>query len=610
MNTRNYGTSGYHPSHALRSQKKHPQKEHKPKPDWMKTAAKWVAGILGAILTITWLFLGDFSFMMTKFPSFTGFPFGSRTYIVIFQNNYELRPTGGFISTYGTLKFSHGVYSGIEFFDVYGEIDDHDYIEPPLVLATLLDDETYEGHTFRDANFDPDFTLTKDELIKFYQITNPDERIDGVIAADFTFLETLVGLYEPIYVEGYELTEDNLFETLSTAVSDIDRHNEEALAERKGITSPLVKAIIKKTVLLPWRIKTVLNVLYLGFEEKHVLASFERSGLMKAFAKRNWDGALPQSDAGDFLVVNDANYGGMKSNRYTTRDVKYELDVSDKTDVLGNPVINAKVTVTLSHEGIWNIPLSGMYTGFLRVMIPLGSEVILGSTISEDREDSYVLGELVEVEPGSEVTYTYEYELPEYVWTNDIYNLHLHKQPGTDADHYEVVVRVPQGKSLDSELFDVRENVGFFETNLLSDVNLSFKVLEDENPPHIVMHEITAFNEITLVFNEAMATDYAGDALNYEIVDMDYENSDVTDSIFIDNIIVDGAAIILQTKGMTTQDEERYEVNLRNLRDTNGNTIDPNPRTVTVIQRGIEINEKIEDTTDELTPDPETEDNG
>jgi len=61
---------------------------------------------------------------------------------------------------------------------------------------------------------------------------------------------------------------------------------------------------------------------------------------------------------------------------------------------------------------------------------------------------------------------------------------------------------------------------------------------------------------------------------------------------------------------MTTQDEERYEVNLRNLRDTNGNTIDPNPRTVTVIQRGIEINEKIEDTTDELTPDPETEDNG
>lgn len=138
----------------------------------------------------------------------------------------------------------------------------------------------------------------------------------------------------------------------------------------------------------------MLSLLAQGFEEKHVLAAFERSGLKKAFAKRNWDGALPKSDAGDFLVVNDANYGGMKSNRYLTRDIQYELDVTKATDVLGNPVINATVSITLSHEGIWNVPLSGTYTGYLRTMIPLGAEITSGSTITEDREDSYVLGEL------------------------------------------------------------------------------------------------------------------------------------------------------------------------------------------------------------------------
>ena len=32
--------------------------------------------------------------------------------------------------------------------------------------------------------------------------------------------------------------------------------------------------------------------------------------MAKSFAYRNWDGALPQSDLGDVLAINEANYGG------------------------------------------------------------------------------------------------------------------------------------------------------------------------------------------------------------------------------------------------------------------------------------------------------------
>ncbi len=537
--------------------------------------------------------------MMWRYASFTGFPFGSRDYIVLFQNNYELRPTGGFISTYGVLEFNHGIYGGINFQDVYGDIDEHEYVEPPLVLSALLEDENYMGHTFRDANFDPDFTVSADDIIDFYKLTNPDARIDGVIAADFAFLETLVAKYEPLYVEGYELTEDNLFETLSTAVSDIDRHSEEELANRKNITSPLVKKIITKTIILPWRVKSMLNTLAQGFEEKHVLAAFTRSGMAKSFAKRNWDGAMPQSDAGDFLAINDANYGGMKSNRYLTHDVQYELEVTDSKDVLGNPVINASVSVTLSHEGGWNTPLSGSYTGYLRTMVPLGAEIVEGGSVSEDRTDSEVLGEMIELQPGESVTYTYSYELPEYVWVDGKYYLHLHKQPGTIADHYRVIVRVPEGMTLDAPLFDVRENIAFFETNLLTDMNLDFITIEDESPPRVVSHELTDLNEITIVFNEAVSVDYAGDALNYEIVDMNYENADITDEIYITNIRVDGSIVTITTSGITAQSSERYEVTLRGIRDSKGNIIDPNPRTVTVVQEEV----IIEPTTDTETTD-------
>lgn len=546
--------------------------------------------IAAVLLFLAWLSMGEFRFLFWRFPSLTGFPFGNRTYLVLFQNNYELRPTGGFISTYGELHFSHGLYTGLDFYDVYGSIDDHDYVAPPLVMGALLSGEGYQGATFRDANFDPDFRLSKDELIRFYQMTNPDTQIDGVVAADFTFLEELVGLYEPLEVDGYSLTQKNLFETLSSAVSDIDRHNEEALANRKNITGPLVKSIITKSVILPWRLFTIRDLVAEGFEEKHLLAAFNRSGLQSSFHYRAWDGALPQSDLGDFLVVNEGNFGGMKSDRYITRDIRYELDILSQSDVRGNPVVDATVTVTLSHEGGYNTPLSGPYKGYLRTMIPLGSDIVQGASVTEDRDDVYVLGEMVEMAPGESVSYTYKYRLPEYVWSNGTYYLHLQKQPGTNADDYKVVVRVPQGMSIDSEEFSVRENVAFFGTNLNKDTNLNFSLAGDENPPRIVSHEITAMNEVTVVFNESLNVEHAGDPMNYQVMDMNYANADITDEIHIDSIRVDGSAVILTLSGMTEQPEERYELKLRGITDTHGNDITPDPRTVTVVQRA-----KIED---------------
>ena len=141
--------------------------------------------------------------------------------------------------------------------------------------------------------------------------------------------------------------------------------------------------------------------------------------------------------------------------------------------------------------------------------------------------------------------------------------------------------------TLSSDSFDVRENIAFFDTKLTTDTNLSFSILEDESAPRIVMHEITAMNEITVVFNEPLNVDHASDLLNFDVVDTNYENAEITDDLRIVSIRVDGAAIILTTEGMTDQLEERYEVILRGLTDTKGNVIDPNPRSVTVVQRDL-----------------------
>ncbi len=611
------GISGYQPSDhsqnrplhrqpAVEPKEKAPQKPKTPRPFWQRIRNIAIA-LLAVAFFLLWLFLGPFRFMLWRAPSFTGFPFGTRTYLVLFQNNYELRPTGGFISSYGELTFSHGLFTGMEFHDVYAKIDDHPYQEPPLVMGTLLEDSNYTGYSFRDANFDPDFRLTQTELTEMYQLTNPDARIDGVLAVDFTFLERWVGLFEPVSVEGQSLTEDNLFETLSSLASDVDRHNEEALATRKNITSPLIKKLLIKTLIFPWRTHAFLELLAQGFTEKHVLATFTRSGLASSFRDRNWDGALPQSDMGDFLVVNEGNYGGMKSDRYLMRDVQYELEVTDQKDILGNPVVKATVSITLSHEGGNNIPLSGPYKGYLRVLLPRGSQILQGSDITEDREDSEVLGQIVQLAPGESVTYTYSYELPEYVWSNDTYYLHLHKQPGTLGDHYRVIVHVPEGMSLTAPGMDVRENVAFLDTPLLTDLNLNFSLIEDTKPPRIVSNEMTALNQITLIFNEFLSSQEAGDPLNYQVVDLDTTNAGTTDEVTVSSVRVDGNIVILTTTGMTAQDEEFYSVIFRGLSDQKGNAQTPNPRTVTVVQRNLAaaLEEPLE--TEVLEEEPSSE---
>ena len=82
---------------------------------------------------------------------------GARRYLVIAQNPAELRPTGGFLGTYGILTLDDGRIASLEFHDVY-TLDDQQgmpYQEPPEELAAyLLGRGSWE---LADANWSPDF---------------------------------------------------------------------------------------------------------------------------------------------------------------------------------------------------------------------------------------------------------------------------------------------------------------------------------------------------------------------------------------------------------------------------------------------------------------------
>ncbi len=115
-----------------------------------------------------------------SFPALLGFE-GKREYVVLFQNNMELRPGGGFIGSYGLVKLDKGRVTDFTVHDVYdadGKLSTH--IDPPYGLQRYMGAK----HWFlRDSNFAIDFPQDAKQAETFLQLET-GENVDGVIAID------------------------------------------------------------------------------------------------------------------------------------------------------------------------------------------------------------------------------------------------------------------------------------------------------------------------------------------------------------------------------------------------------------------------------------------
>ncbi len=142
-----------------------------------------------------------------------------RTYLILFINNTELRPGGGFIGSYAVTKFDH---SRPEILKIEGtEIIDNNAsgigATPTPPLAKYLGLKTWQ---FRDSNWSPDFPTDARKALEFYKAEHGflADDISGVIALTPNVFEEILKLVGPLNVEGINFTSDNFTETLEYEV--------------------------------------------------------------------------------------------------------------------------------------------------------------------------------------------------------------------------------------------------------------------------------------------------------------------------------------------------------------------------------------------------------
>ncbi|MBU0648945.1 DUF4012 domain-containing protein, partial [Patescibacteria group bacterium] len=110
----------------------------------------------------------DFAIPLFKIvPHFAGYP-ESKNYLVLFSNNTELRPSGGFLGTYGLLKVADGEIISFNTHDIYaidGPAESFLRVAPPPPLVKYLKADAW---FMRDSNWSPDFPTSAEKALWFY----------------------------------------------------------------------------------------------------------------------------------------------------------------------------------------------------------------------------------------------------------------------------------------------------------------------------------------------------------------------------------------------------------------------------------------------------------
>lgn len=422
-------------------------------------------------------------------PPIVGYP-GEKTYLFLLQNNTEMRPTGGFIGTYGMLKLENGnirTFTTNNIYNLDNGVKNTLYVTPPWQFTQ------YMGTTqwfMRDSNWSPDFPTTAQKAEEFYALESSDDTsFDGVISVTPTFIQSLLKLTGPITAKGIEFTSENFIDVLEYQVEIAFAQQGLSDSQRKDVIGELADKLMQEIMDLP---KERWPELWLTFQndvnEKHILIYLKDKNLQSLVQEQKWSGDI-RSSSGDFLMAVDTNLASLKSDPAVKRTINYTISEDSEHGLIG------KVDIHYKHEGnfSWN---STRYRTYTRVYVPEGSELLSYSgvmkndklkgggegdveTLNEYGKTSF--GGFIAIEPQTEGVLSYTYKLPENI-VSDIrskeYQLLVQKQSG--ALPYDLTITFDIGKTISSyQPLDTGEKEGdnklMFSTDL--DVDREFSLM-------------------------------------------------------------------------------------------------------------------------------------
>lgn len=427
---------------------------------------------------------------------------GPKTYLLILQNEDELRATGGFLTAVGSVVIRDGEIINMVFENSY-DIDDlsKPYPPPPWQLTEYMDASIY---LLRDSNWSPDFPTTAAWAEYLYAYTR-SHSVDGILAIDQYAIAKILETTGPVKVTGYEqpITSENILETMRA--SKVPQEGEiDSDWDRKDFIGELAPPILEKIMSgqgFSWEgmIKTITKLL----DEKHIILQFDDENITNLLIEQGWNGQVVPF-AGDYLMVVDSNIGFSKTNAIIEQNIDIEIDIADLAKprknikiTYFNPLDNGKDCGEPGEKEDRYYPIIRCYGNYLRIYSPEGSLLTAATphpvpaewtvngqfvparvdTLTDDLDGFSVFGTYFFVPSGDTLSTSFALETPASVITQQaddsyVYRLKIQKQPGTIAIPISlrlilpdevIVAQTPKGFALENGTltgkFQLREDI-------------------------------------------------------------------------------------------------------------------------------------------------------
>lgn len=394
---------------------------------------------------------------------------GKKSYLVLLEDNLELRPGGGVVEGYALLNFEQGRLKSLKVDDI-SKLDSSltEHIEPPQEIKTDLGRADLK---LRDANFDPDFPTTA-RLNEFIYSKATGERVNGVMALDLYGSANLLSA-----VNGVDLPEVGEHIDSANLFSKVLSHNS------TGYLVSLETALFNKIFFLPSVNQSqVAQALSQSLDQKHLLLYLDDPALFSYISAENWDGVIKrpsQARVGkteDFLAMVDSNMGANKANFNLTRSYKLETSIASDGGVFHHLTISFKNSSEVDkYKDRFRIYLS--VGAKLNKASFGGSDILPGvSAFSDYGRAGYSM--LVEVPVKESQDLVLDYSLPALLNFEKVgessrvsYSLYINKEAGTDKDSFDWNLTYPNTYTLIS-IGDESATSARSEVNISTDLEM------------------------------------------------------------------------------------------------------------------------------------------
>lgn len=272
--------------------------------------------------------------LLLELPRILGFPSPQR-YLVLFQNNAEIRPTGGFMGSYAivTILKGHPTYTVEDIYVPDGKVTKH--IVPPQPIQDAFALGTWR---LRDANWNPDFPQTA-RTIEWFMGHADQPSFNGVIAVNVYAIERVLRPFKSIKLSDFN--EAVTFDTIREEAQERAQNNFfPGSKQKKEFLADAAQSVITqvRSSSLGTKIQ-LLRELRKLLREKHIQLYFDDPAIEQAVDTIGWSGRVRQSACpplilgciNDSLMVVEANLGVNKANCCIERSEELFVEVEGET---------------------------------------------------------------------------------------------------------------------------------------------------------------------------------------------------------------------------------------------------------------------------------------